>query len=659
MPVGPPMKAFSAEVPGAPDIPGESKPRRHPLFLDALRGPTAEFQTAVDCFEKGGLKKNPNGNCFGVRNRNADGSVAPGYSWQNYTTVWKRFHDFGSGLIKEFGVQPGAMIGMMSVNRPEWVITEYATYLYGLTNVPIYDTLGSQGVAFIMEQTGMSLVVATSDKAKALIKDAKDLKLLKTLIIMDGENIKDDLKAAAEAAGIGIHKFSDIEASGAKNPAPENRPKVTDIATICYTSGTTGNPKGAVLSHGNFVTVVQGVLLALMEKGRFVDLGPGDVFQSYLPLAHVFERTVELAMYTIGGSVGFYQGDATKLMDDLVNLKPTIFASVPRLYNRIYDGVLSAVNKKGGIAKQLFEYAYKSKISYLQKGQGHTHSLWDRVVFGKIKEKLGGRVKIMITGAAPLSQDVINFFRVVFCTIMVEGYGQTENFCGISIGDCADIAVGMAIDPCSEIKLVDLPELNYRSTDKPYPRGEICVRGPAVFQGYYKDEEKTAETIDKDGWQHTGDVGQFGDGGRLQIIDRVKNIFKLAQGEYVAPEKIEIALSKHPIVQQLFVHGDSLQTTLVGVLVAEPSELKAFLEKKGLAGKDAKDPAVRKAVVGELESFGKQNGLKGFECLKNLYLESEPFSVENNLLTPTFKLKRQIAAKHYRPQIDAMYAESL
>jgi hypothetical protein len=155
-------------------------------------------------------------------------------------------------------------------------------------------------------------------------------------------------------------------------------------------------------------------------------------------------------------------------MDDLVQLKPTVFASVPRLYNKIYDGVLSAVNKKGGIAKQLFEYAFKSKMSYLTKGQGHTHALWDRVVFGKIKEKLGGRVKIMVTGSAPLSGDVINFFRVVFCTTMIEGYGQTENFCGISMGDCADIGVGHvgAIDPCCEIKLVDIPDLNYLSTDK-------------------------------------------------------------------------------------------------------------------------------------------------------------------------------------------------
>lgn len=225
-----------------------------------------------------------------------------------------------------------------------------------------------------------------------------------------------------------------------------------------------------------------------------------------------------------GGAVGFYAGDTTKLMDDLVNLKPTVFASVPRLYNKIYDGVLSAVNKKGGIAKQLFDYAYKSKLSYLQKGQGSTHALWDRVVFGKIKEKLGGRVKIMLTGSAPLSGDVLNFFRIVFCTTFIEGYGQTENFCGISMGDCADVAVGHvgAIDPCCEVKLVDVPDLNYRSTDKPYPRGEICVRGPMVFQGYYKDPEKTAETIDKDGWQHTGDIGQFGDAGRLQIIDRVK-----------------------------------------------------------------------------------------------------------------------------------------
>lgn len=164
-----------------------------------------------------------------------------------------------------------------------------------------------------------------------------------------------------------------------------------------------------------------------MKKDRFVSLDHNEVYQSYLPLAHVFERTMELVIFFLGGAVGFYQGDTTKLMDDLANLRPTVFASVPRLYNKIYDGVLSAVNKKGGIAKMLFDYAFKSKLYYLKNGQGSTHALWDRVVFNKIKDKLGGRVKLMITGSAPLSGEVVNFFRVVFCTTMIEGYGQVSS----------------------------------------------------------------------------------------------------------------------------------------------------------------------------------------------------------------------------------------
>ncbi len=465
------------------------------------------------------------------------------FTWITYEALWQRISNVGSGMKKKYGLQREAMVGLFSINRSEWVIAEYASFMHSWVTVPIYDTLGSQAVAFILEQTSMELVVATMDKIKMLIKDKSQFPTLKHLIVMDEENCDAASVAAAEAAGLTLTKLSEIEALGKANPAEPEPCKPEDTATICYTSGTTGNPKGAELSHANFVALL-GSLTALMDAGRFQPITKEDSYLSYLPLAHVMERAVQTAIYYHGSALAFYQGDTAKLMEDLAALKPTIFVSVPRLYNKIYDGVLGAVNKKGGVAKKLFDYAFESKRYYLKNGQGSQHVLWDKIVFKAVREKLGGRTKWMLSGSAPLSGDVIDFFKIVFGAEFLEGYGQTENFCVISITDGADFKSGHvgAIQPSCEVKLVDVPELNYRSTDKPFPRGEICVRGPAVCKGYYKDPEKTAELIDKDGWQHSGDIGQFGEEGRLQILDRVKNIFKLSQGECLYSASPELTL---------------------------------------------------------------------------------------------------------------------
>lgn len=214
--------------------------------------------------------------------------------------------------------------------------------------------------------------------------------------------------------------------------------------------------------------------------------------------------------------------------------------------------------------------------------------------------------------------------------------------------------------PCSEIKLVDVPDMDYRSTDKPYPRGEICMRGNSVMREYYKVPDKTAETIDADGWLHTGDIGMFDSAGRLMIIDRLKNIFKLSQGEYIAPEKIENVLAKHELIAQAFVYGDSKQSSLVGILVPDADAFPKFLAQNPEFPQDKQaaleSDEVKKALLKQLNAYGKENDLKGFEQIRALHLTSEEFSVENDLLTPTFKLKREIARKVYSDQIDQLYA---
>ena len=308
---------------------------------------------------------------------------------------------------------------------------------------------------------------------------------------------------------------------------------------IVTNTGTTGLPKGAVLTHKNLLSFAAAAN-ELMKRGEVYQFTKEDSYLSYLPLAHVFERVVVVTLIYAGGQVGFYQGDTLKLLDDVAELKPTIFASVPRLYNRIYDKVMAGVANASFVASFLFKTAYASKKSNLATGSV-THPIWDRLVFAKVRAKLGGRVKMMMSGAAPISPDVMDFLRICFSATVQEGYGQTETAAGMTLTVAQDVTsghVGVPFPNC-EVKLIDLPEMGYTSADKPFPRGEICSRGNNIFREYYKQADKTAETIDKDGWCHSGDVGQWDAQGRLQIIDRVKNMFKLAQGEYVAAERIE------------------------------------------------------------------------------------------------------------------------
>eukprot|EP00198_Chlamydomonas_reinhardtii_P001500 XP_001690836.1 predicted protein [Chlamydomonas reinhardtii] len=326
--------------------------------------------------------------------------------------------------------------------------------------------------------------------------------------------------------------------------------------------------------------------------------------------SHCRLMTLEALTY-LGAAVGFYSGNVQELLEDVTVLKPQIFASVPRLWNRIYDRVMLAVQTGSPLARGLFERAYAHKRACLAKGDpvgGRWGRLYDRLVFSKIRAKLGGELKYMISGH-----------------------------------------VG-APNPAVEIKLVDIPEMGYTARDSPYPRGEICVRGPSVFAGYYKDEAQTRDVLDGDGWLHTGDVGAWLEGGRLKIIDRKKNIFKLAQGEYIAPEKIENTYTRSPMVLQVFVYGDSLRSQLV---------LVPWAKERGIAGSLPElcaNPHVRDAVLKSMQEQAREAQLRGFEQVHTIHLFPEPFSVENDMLTPTFKLKRPQAKARFQEELDAMYA---
>jgi long-chain acyl-CoA synthetase len=305
-----------------------------------------------------------------------------------------------------------------------------------------------------------------------------------------------------------------------------------------------------------------------------------------------------------------------------------------------------------------------TKLERLKSGGGFHHALWDRIIFNKVRAVFGGRVRLMVSGSAPISGEVLDFMRIAFCCDVLEGYGMTETAAaatGTFPGEIGTAHVGVP-NMCVELKLMDVPDMDYLATDLPYPRGEICLRGHNIFKGYYKDPEKTKEALDEEGWLHTGDIGQINSNGTLSIIDRKKNIFKLAQGEYIAPEKIENVYITLPLLAQLYVHGDSLESSLVAVVVPDPEVFvdwaRAICGKKTATMEElCRNAVVRKAMLAELTQVGQAAKLQGFEQIKHLHLEPNLFTVENGLLTPTFKAKRDKCAAHYKPIIQELYAE--
>jgi len=359
----------------------------------------------------------------------------------------------------------------------------------------------------------------------------------------------------------------------------------------------------------------------------------------------------------IGGKIGFFSGDVRKLIEDFQALKPTVVVGAPRVYQKIYDRVMHAVNHSGRIKKILFKTAYEAKRRAISEGQ--TTPIWDYLVFNKLKQQIfGGRVEIFVSGSAPLSATVAEFLRICFAPVVVEGYGLTETTAACNFQLREDTQTGIVGPPLPnvEIKLIDVPEMKYTSNDKPYPRGEIAIRGAIVTDGYFKEPEKTKEVF-KDGWFLSGDVGRVNADGTVSIIDRKKNIFKIALGEYIAPEYLEAVYHRSSYVAQCFVYGDSYQAQLVGVVVPDEEVLQKWAAAAGIKA-DFKTlcskAEVNELILKDLERVGKEAKLNSYELLKAIYLDHVLWTIDD-VLTPTMKHKRMDCKQKYQPQINALY----
>jgi long-chain acyl-CoA synthetase len=476
---------------------------------------------------------------------------------------------------------------------------------------------------------------------------------LKIIICLDpltageqvGHSKLDLLTSLASEQGLTIHEMGQVETLGAALNRPYIPPQPSDIVTVNYTSGTTGPPKGVLLSHKNAVAAAACSICTVHQS-------PSDVHISYLPLAHIYARMSEAGALWAGARIGYFHGNVLELVDDLKLLRPTAFLSVPRLFNRFGGAIRAATVEQSGFKGALSRHVVSTKLESLKKPDSRNatnkHALYDRVWGKKVAAALGlDRAKSMVSGSAPLDPSLHQFLRVVFGNHFLQGYGLTETY-AISLGQCeGDLSVGNcgAVTMAAEACLLSVPEMEYLVSDQP-PRGELLFRGNTLFREYYKSPEETAKAMTEDGWFKTGDIATVDSLGRFTIIDRRKNVLKLAQGEYISPERIEgVYLNACTYLAQAYVHGDSLQPFLVAIFGIQPDTFAPFASKVigqtvlatdivGLKAAAA-DERVKKAVMRDLERVGRKKKFAGYERVKNFYLMVEPFSIENQLLTPT------------------------
>lgn len=566
-------------------------------------------------------------------------------------------------------------VGIWTLNRPEFMIIDYSCLAYSRRMVSLYETYDAASATYILNHAESRILFTTPNHVGVVLAAAQagKLPLLKAIVILDPfRPNKATVKAGvidaqrdilakewAKTAGIEIFNWFEILNLGRANLAAHIPPKYDTIHSFCYTSGTTGNPKAAIITAGmgGYVTTA----MAFHKRGKFTVI-------SYLPTAHIYARLCEIVVVRTGGRVGYFQGDTTRLLEDMAILKPDMFPSVPRVLNRI-AALVQGQAAQPGLKGALLRKALAAKIANHDKDGTLTHPIYDRLIFSKVKAVLGGNVQYITSGSAPIRGDVLKLLRVVLSCDVREGYGQTENygFCTVMYPNDTSLGSVGAIYPGMELKLRDVPDLGYTSEDKPFPRGEVLVRSQCTFPGYYKDEAKTKEALTEDGFLRTGDIAAIDQFNRVKIVDRVKSLLKLSQGEYVAIDNLSEFYGQNPLAAQLLVHGDSFRDYLVGISVPEPTTFAPLASKilgrtiaptdlAGL-GEACKDPKVISAYLDQYTKIARSNKLKGYEYIKGLYLTMEPFSVENGLLTPTFKVKRHEAVKVFKDQIEGLYAQ--
>lgn len=602
-------------------------------------------------------EKQPNGKVFKK-------VILGEYKWQTFEEVFTRLTNLGSGLLA-IGQKPRKNILIFAETRAEWTVAAQACFKYNFPVVTLYATLGEDAVVHGVNESEVTHVITSADllhKFKGILN--KIPKVTHLIVMCDDQSIsRKDFPDQ-----IRILTFAEVETIGAEPDnmkTPVTKPRPDDIAVIMYTSGSTGKPKGVIISHGNLMAGMSG------QCQRIAGLGPQDVYIGYLPLAHVLELSAETASLSHGVAIGYSSpltltDQSSKIKKgskgDISVLKPTLMAAVPVIMDRLYKAVWDKVKSGSPFSRALFQFAYDYKLRSLEKG--YDTPVFNKILFSKIRQILGGELRMMLSGGAPLSEKTQRFMNICFCCPVLQGYGLTETCGAGTVTDVDDMTTGRVGPPltCCEIRLRDWEEGNYLSTNKPYPQGEILIGGGNVVQGYYMMEEQTKKDFTEiDGIRYfcTGDVGQFEEDGTLRVIDRMKDLVKLQHGEYISLSKIETALKMCPLVEQICVHANSSQNSCIALVVPSQKNLQELARKVGVNKEFeelCEDEKIQEEVLKELADTGRKAKLEKFEVPAKLKLCKETWTPDEGLVTDAYKLKRKNIEERFKPSLQRMYS---
>lgn len=572
----------------------------------------------------------------------------------SYTEMWGKMMAFGRGL-KTMGVNAGDRIGLYEDTRYEWLVSCYGIWSIGGTGVTVYANLGEDALIYAVKEAELPVIIMNGKAVKNLIKLSQENGFPMPKVIYT-----DKLPEGINVDGVDIHSFDEVVAMGKDGDEQELPADADALALIMYTSGTTGDPKGVMISHGNIYAAISG---ADNRIGEFLE-EKDNVYVAYLPLAHILEFMVENIMLTRGALLGYgnprtLTNTSAKPHGDLQEFKPTFFAGVPRIYDTIKKAVEGKLPPPGDLKRRVFDRAYEERKAALEKGQDTPY--WNEKVFHNSRQLLGGRCRMLVSGGAPLSAKTQEFLGIVFGCAVGQGWGLTETCASGTIQRFYDTQpenIGGILDNV-EIKTIDVE--NWKHTN-PEPQGEICLRGPVITKGYYKQPEKTAEAYGEDGWFKTGDIGQFQKDGTLKIIGRSKALAKNSHGEYVAMEALETTYVLNELCMPngvcVVVHPH--RGYIACLALTDESKAMKFAKANKIEGEwpaILENEEFHTKAAASLAATAKEAGKKPFECVKGCRILNEEWTPENGVLTAAQKLKRRIVDEKYKDLIDALFVK--
>ena len=561
-----------------------------------------------------------------------------GGNWitKSFNDVRDSVRSLSLGLI-DMGIEKGDKVAILANTRYEWTLFDFAALSAGATVVPIYQTNSPEECEYVLENSDARVVVVEDDEQMEKIRAVRErLPKLEQVIRMTGSG--EDAVSMEEVAGRGDGRDADEWEQRWSSVAPE------DICTFIYTSGTTGPPKGCVISHGNYRAMLD------MVNAKSV-IQEGELTYLYLPLAHSFALLIQLGSFDLGATLAYWERDPLKIVPNLSEVKPTYFPSVPRIFEKIYTAATSSVEKEGGLKKLVFTWAVgvgrkmrEAERSGREPGflLRKQYEIADRQVLSKVRNLFGGELRLAVSGAAPINPEILRFFDAAG-VLVLEGWGMTETSTAATISTPEDFKIGTIGKP--------FPGCEIRIADD----GEILVKGPNVFQGYYKNEEATRETI-VDGWLHTGDLGEVDPDGFIKITGRKKDIIITAGGKNITPANLEAEIKQHPLVSQCVVVGDR-RPYLVALVTLDPEEIAKFASEHGLSGDPeelAANEEVRKTIEAHVDDINEK--FARVEQVKKIAILPRDLSQEGGELTPTMKVKRAVVADKYAGEVEKLYA---